>query len=71
MPLLPFLFSAGRLALPLSWALSILTLLGVGVFKGVLTDKPRLRSGLEFAVVALGSAAVGWLLGTVFERFAG
>lgn len=70
-PLLPFLFSAGPLGLPLSWALSILTLLGVGVFKGILTDKPRLRSGLEFAAVALGSAAVGWVLGTVFERYAG
>jgi VIT1/CCC1 family predicted Fe2+/Mn2+ transporter len=68
-PLLPFLVMRGPGALPVSWGLSIGTLLGVGVFKGVLTDKPRLRSGLEFAAVALGSAAVGWLLGKLFERF--
>lgn len=67
-PLLPFLATASRLALPVSWALSVATLLAVGVFKGALTDRPLVRSGLEFAGVALGSAAVGWLVGTLFER---
>jgi len=67
-PLVPFLLLPGRSALLVSWALSVVTLLGVGVFKGVLTDKPLLRSGLEFASVALGSAAAGWLVGTLFER---
>lgn len=67
-PLLPYLLTAGPRALPVSWVLSVLTLLGVGVFKGVLTDKPLVRSGLEFAAVALGAAAVGWVLGTLFER---
>ncbi len=59
---------AGRFARPLSWALSIGVLLGVDVLKGVLTGRPLLRSGLEFAAVALGSAVVGWLVGTLFER---
>jgi vacuolar iron transporter family protein len=67
-PLLPLIVAAGALALPLSWALSIVVLLGVGVFKGVLTGRPYLRSGLEFAAVALGSALVGWLVGTLFDR---
>jgi len=40
---------------------------GVGVFKGVLTRRPLLRSGIEFALVALGSAVVGWLIGQLFE----
>ena len=40
----------------------------VGVLKGVLTGRPPLRSGLEFASVALGPAVVGWLVGTLFER---
>jgi VIT1/CCC1 family predicted Fe2+/Mn2+ transporter len=69
-PLGPFLAAPRSLALGLSWALSVATLLGVGVFKGRLTDRPLLRSGLEFASVALGSAVVGWLLGLVFQRFA-
>jgi VIT1/CCC1 family predicted Fe2+/Mn2+ transporter len=67
-PLTPLVLLGGRLALPLSWALSIAVLLGVGILKGILTSRPRLRSGLEFAAVALGSALVGWLVGTVFER---
>jgi VIT1/CCC1 family predicted Fe2+/Mn2+ transporter len=67
-PLAPLMLVTGRLALPLSWTLSVGVLLGVGVLKGVLTGRPLLRSGLEFAAVALGSALVGWLVGTVFER---
>jgi predicted membrane protein (TIGR00267 family) len=68
-PLAPHLTVAGAGALYVSWALWVVTLLGVGVFKGVLTQRPLGRSGLEFAVVALGSATVGWLLGLVFDRF--
>lgn len=67
LPLLPFLLPLDRAALPLSWALSVATLLGVGVFKGRLTGQAMLRSGLEFAGIALGSAVVGWLLGKAFE----
>ena len=68
MPLAPLVLVRGRPALPLSWALSVAVLLGVGVLKGVLTGRPLLRSGLEFASVALGSAVVGWLVGTLFDR---
>jgi VIT1/CCC1 family predicted Fe2+/Mn2+ transporter len=66
-PLAPLVLAPAWLALPLSWALSIGVLLGVGVLKGILTGRPLLRSGLEFASVALGSAVVGWLVGTWFE----
>lgn len=68
-PVAPFLAPVGPSTLFVSWALSVAALLAVGVFKGQLTGKPLLRSGLEFASVALGSAVVGWLLGKVFERF--
>ena len=68
-PLAPFLLGLGTRALLVSWTLSVLALLGVGVFKGRLTGRPLLRSGLEFAAVALGSAVVGWLLGKVFEAY--
>ncbi|HWC02827.1 MAG TPA: VIT1/CCC1 transporter family protein [Methylomirabilota bacterium] len=66
-PLGPLVLVGGEAALPLSWALSIAVLLGVGVLKGVLSGRPLLRSGLEFASVALGSAVVGWLVGTLFH----
>ncbi len=65
-PVLPFLLPLGAHALPVSWALSVATLLGVGVFKGLITDAPLLRSGIEFSAVALGSALAGWLLGRLF-----
>lgn len=68
-PLLPYVLAPGRTALVVSSALSVLTLLGVGIFKGRLTGRPLFRSGLEFAGVALGSAVVGWVLGQVFDRF--
>jgi len=62
-PVVPFLVGLGRGALPASWGLSVATLLGVGVFKGVLTRQPLVRSGVEFAAIALGSAVVGWGIG--------
>ncbi len=65
-PVLPFLLPLRAHALPVSWALSVATLLGVGVFKGLITDAPLLRSGIEFSAVALGSALAGWLLGRLF-----
>jgi len=66
-PLAPLVPTAGRAALPLSVAV----LLAVGVVKGVLTGRPLLRPGLEFASVALGSAVVGWPVGILFERVFG
>jgi VIT1/CCC1 family predicted Fe2+/Mn2+ transporter len=70
-PFGPFLLVTGAAAMLASWALSVSALLGVGVFKGALTGKPLIRSGLEFAVVALGSAVVGWLVGKLFEQVLG
>jgi VIT1/CCC1 family predicted Fe2+/Mn2+ transporter len=66
-PLAPFILLAGNAALLTSWTLSVLTLLGVGIFKGRLTRRPLVRSGLEFAAVAIGSAIVGWLIGKAFD----
>jgi VIT1/CCC1 family predicted Fe2+/Mn2+ transporter len=68
-PLLPYLLGLDRWALPVSWVASVLALLAVGVFKGALTRKPRVRSGVEFALVALGAAALGWGLGKLFATF--
>ena len=41
-------------------------LLGVGVLKSVLSGRPLVRSGLEFAPVALGFALVGTLFESAF-----
>jgi VIT1/CCC1 family predicted Fe2+/Mn2+ transporter len=66
-PIVPFILLPAGGALSACWVVSILVLLGVGVFKGVLTGRPLVVSGLEFAGIALGSAVVGWLIGKVFE----
>lgn len=68
-PLAPYVLVRGGGAVLISWASSVAALLAVGVLKGRLTGKPILRSGLQFAAVALGSAIVGWLLGKLFDRF--
>jgi VIT1/CCC1 family predicted Fe2+/Mn2+ transporter len=65
-PLLPYVLGLAAWALPVSWGLSVLTLLGVGIFKGILTSRPLLPSGLGFAGVALSAAFLGWLLGKGF-----
>ena len=62
-PVVPFLLPLGKATLPAVWGFSVATLLGVGVFKGVLTRQPLLRSGVAFAAIALGSAVVGWGIG--------
>ena len=69
LPLLPHLLAPPAAALPVSWAVSAAALMAVGVFKGVLTGKPLLRSGLGFAGIALAAAIAGWLLGRLFASF--
>jgi len=64
-PVVPFLLPLGMATLAAVWGLSVATLLGVGVFKGVLTRQPLFRSGVEFASIALGSAVIGWGIGHV------
>jgi vacuolar iron transporter family protein len=66
LPVLPYVAAPASWALPLSWAVSVATLMCVGVFKGLLTAKPLARSALTFAAVALGAATAGWLLGKLF-----
>ena len=62
-PLGPYLLAPGAVALPTSVAVSTVTLFGVGVFKGYLAKKSPWLSGLEFFVIALGSAGFGYGLG--------
>src|SRR3989442_701395 len=71
LPVVPFLLPLGTATLAAVWGLSVATLLGVGVFKGVLTRQPLLRSGVEFAAIALGSAVIGWSIGRLLGGAAG
>jgi predicted membrane protein (TIGR00267 family) len=66
-PLIPYLLAPGAVALPVSVAVSTVTLFGVGVFKGYLAKKSPWLSGLEFFAIALGSAGMGYGLGVAIN----
>lgn len=68
-PVFPYLIGLQAYPLALSWALSIAALLAVGVARGFLTGRPLIRSGFEFAAIALSAGAAGWVVGNVIERF--
>lgn len=62
-PLVPYLFLPIGLALLLSIVLTLLTLFGVGYYKGKVTKTARVRSGLEMVVVSATAAILGYLIG--------
>lgn len=68
-PLLPYLLLAGTKALYLSVIFAAATLFSVGVFKGYLAARSLLFSGLEFLFIAVGAAALGYLIGLVVQYF--
>ena len=68
-PLLPYLIVSGNTALVVSAALGGITLFSVGVLKGRLAAKPLLASGLEFFVIAVGAAGLGYLIGLGVQHF--
>lgn len=68
-PLLPYLILAGLKALYLSITLAAATLFSVGVFKGRLAARSLLLSGLEFFLIAVGAALLGYLIGLLVQHF--
>lgn len=68
-PIVPYFVLKGTAALSLSIALSALTLFGVGVFKGRLAGRSQLRSGVQFFVIAVSAALLGYAIGLVVQYF--
>jgi vacuolar iron transporter family protein len=63
-PLLPYmLVSVRRLDLASALGATAVVLFGVGYFEGWLADKSRWNAGLRFMLIALGAAAIGYLVG--------
>lgn len=63
-PLLPFVFTAGWVAVVTAVALSMLVLFAAGAVLTRLTRRSLLRSGLRMLVIGGGAGALGYGLGT-------
>jgi VIT1/CCC1 family predicted Fe2+/Mn2+ transporter len=68
-PIVPYFLLTGARAIYLSIAFSALTLFAVGVFKGRLAAKSPFLSGVQFFIIAVGAAGLGYLIGLVVQRF--
>jgi predicted membrane protein (TIGR00267 family) len=66
-PLLPFVLLPRTEALVLAIVLSALALFGVGVYSALTLVGDWRKSGLKFVSIGLGAAAVGFLVGRLFN----
>jgi vacuolar iron transporter family protein len=62
-PVFPFFFTSGRLAILISFSVSMLSHFLVGAARSVFTGRSVFRSGLDMFVVGLGVAIVGYYVG--------
>ena len=68
-PVAPFLFMEGMLAIWVSFALAMMSHFAVGAARSLFTGRSLFRSGIDMFVVGLGVAGVGYLVGEILERF--
>ncbi len=68
-PVAPFLFTSGPLAIWLAFSLAMFSHFAVGAARSIFTGRGLIRSGVDMFVVGLGVAAVGYLVGELLERF--
>jgi predicted membrane protein (TIGR00267 family) len=66
-PLLPFLVLPRTSALAVAIVLSALALFGVGAYSALTLVGDWRRSGLKFVAIGLGAAAIGFLIGRLFN----
>ncbi|MCL6524817.1 MAG: VIT1/CCC1 transporter family protein [Thermoflavifilum sp.] len=68
-PVFPFLFWHGSLAIWLSIIVSMLSHFAVGAARSFFTGRNLWRSGMEMFVVGMGVAGIGYLIGDLVIRF--
>ena len=68
LPIIPYLFLEGRLAIAISVLTALTGLFILGVGKGRLVNKSPLLQGLEILGIGVVSAAIGFALGDVIPR---
>ncbi len=70
-PLVPFAFLDREPALILAIVLSAITLFGVGAYSAFTLVGDWRRSGLKFIAIGLGAAAIGFVIGRLFNSAGG
>ena len=68
-PVAPFLFTEGMLAIWISFGLAMFSHFAVGATRSLFTGRGLFRSGIDMFVVGLGVAGVGYLVGEFLEHF--
>jgi vacuolar iron transporter family protein len=66
-PIIPYIILPGVTALYISGLLGGITLFGVGAFTGRLAGNSVVLAGMEFFLVAVGAAGLGYLIGLVVQ----
>lgn len=68
-PVVPFLLPLSVVvARNIAWGASLAAAFAIGYGKGVMTDSPRLKSGVQFLLLAGASAAVGASIGLLLGQ---
>ncbi len=70
-PLFPYFFLHGGIAIITSILATFIALFGIGVLKGKFATLPYLKSGLQVLLVGAGSGIGGYLLGSVLPHLLG
>ena len=68
-PVLPFMFAHGMLAVGLSFGVAMLAHFAVGAARSIFTGLNLFKSGMEMFLVGMGVAGIGYLLGEALVRF--
>jgi len=68
-PILPFFFFKGALAVWISFSIAMLTHFGVGAARSFFTGRGIFKSGFDMFVVGMGVAAVGYFIGELVLKF--
>jgi len=66
-PVIPFIFYSGTIAIIFSLVISTLAHFFVGVLKTIVTGRSWWRSGLEMTLVGLGTAAIAYGVGLLLS----
>ncbi len=67
-PIFPFIFFTGTVAILLSFIISMLSHFGVGAARSFFTGRGIFRSGFDMFIVGFGVAAVGYLIGELILK---